>query len=36
VDIPSADIPSTGRINTLKEEKVNIVKDLLLKWGWSF
>ena len=20
----------------LKEEKVNIIKDLLYKWGWSF
>ena len=39
-DIPStsrtADIPSASRANTSKEEKVNIVKDLLQKWSWSF
>ena len=37
-DIPSADILFmdilfTSQIKTLKEEKVNIVKDLLYKWG---
>lgn len=31
-----ADIPSASRTKTSKEEKVNIVKDLLQKWGWSF
>jgi len=35
-DIPFADIPSASRTKTSKEEKVNIVKDLLQKWGWSF
>ena len=31
-----ADIPSTSQTRTSKEEKVNIVKDLLHKWGWYF
>ena len=40
-DIPSADIlfvdiPSASQTKTLKEEKVDIIKDLLQKWGWSF
>src|SRR6266567_6778723 len=35
-DILSADIPSASRTKTSKEEKVDIVKDLLQKWGWSF
>ena len=35
-DIPFADIPSASRTKTSKEEKVDIVKDLLQKWGWSF
>ena len=30
------DIPSISQIRTSKEEKVNIIKDLLHKWGWSF
>ena len=30
------DIPSISQIRTLKEEKINIIKDLLHKWGWSF
>jgi hypothetical protein len=34
-DIP-ADIPSASRTKTSKEEKVDIVKDLLRQWGWSF
>ena len=35
-DIPFADIPSASRIKMSKEEKVDIVKDFLQKWGWSF
>ena len=35
-DIPFADILSASQTKTLKEEKVDIVKDLLQKWGWSF
>ena len=35
-DILSADIPSTSWTKTSKEEKVNIIKDFLYKWGWSF
>jgi hypothetical protein len=31
-----ADIPSTSRTKTSKEEKVDIVRDLLHQWGWSF
>ena len=34
-DIP-ADILSASWTKILKEEKVNIVKDLLQQWGWSF
>ena len=31
MDIPFADIPSASQTKTLKEEKINIVKDLLQK-----
>ena len=46
VDIPSADIPSVNilfanipsasQTKTSKDEKVDIIKDLLQKWGWFF
>ena len=31
-----ADIPSASQTKTSKEEKVDIVRDLLYQWGWSF
>ena len=31
-----ADISFTNQTRILKEKKVNIIKDLLYKWGWSF